>query len=764
MKKICFWLILAATLVLPARAAITVTPGGGGSVSSNDVWQIIQDIGVGGGIVSNYVIPLNGMEAEAFYTNNTEYYVGVNAIVTLPNAAIMEFQVWTNVGDVSPSYMRRVVQDTAEVITSGVELGGIVPAGGKWRYQSVGAGAAVIDDTAPTGTELVYYGVGGSGGGSGTVQTNTHWGATTNLTDRLNSFAATNQVPGSNITGTVNASTITTTNLHTGITNAPALATDANGKLTNGVAGVTGARHVKSRDFYHMWDAINSNRPVRFLLVGDSVSDANETTRGVRYALDNYMERGGFGTWFTENQSEGPDPSPLHFYQSGTAGFVYVAGYAPGYYFAFENGEVSTWQSDVTAGIPANDLAVYYMGGAELGSFLVETQINGGSWGSLATIDSTAAGQGVLTATNFTLAATTNYNLRFTSTGSNNIWNAGLSLKSNATNYQTWAKVAVAGALVTTIVTNAGFYTFLTNYNPHVVIVEAKDSAATSLEALTWLNSVCTNRDLIIVANSPNLPDAGAAADRELKIAFAQTNNLNLFDKYGLLLPTNYWPTLGTAFWADGAHLGYNGISYVSSAFSDWMGLGAERFAMAGLPTPEAAASSTTTNTIYWSATDVRAFASGSLQTTEPSAMNDVYNLTSGGGSSFTYLRGHRLVSGTLLSVEGQAVGNEFGGKTNLIITQYLEMTNSAAYNYTNTLEVYAVGYATTDLAQRYNSSAISAVYTNTVTGTNLTAYTRTLSMPSWATNGAFIIRFNAGANQQSVWWTGAKIESYNNE
>jgi hypothetical protein len=386
---------------------------------------------------------------------------------------------------------------------------------------------------------------------------------------------------GATLHGTSTAQTVIATNLYGnggGLTNVNAV------NSTN-VFGI-GARHVNSRDYYHLWSAIHSNAPVRFLVVGDSVANHIETTRGVRYALDGWMSRGGYGTGYTENQSEGTE-AHLLWYQSGISASAFNPGYAPGSYYPFSDSEVSTWQSQ-GGGITANQLTIYYMGGPELGSFLVETQRNGGSWGTRTTVDASILSAGTMAATNFVLSPLTNYNVRITSTGSNNIVDVGL-LDTTATNSHAWAKVTVPGQLLREIVTNANFSVLLTNFNPQVVFVEAKDPAADIVYGLSQLSLLCTNRDLVIIANGPNLPDEGALASREITIEFGQTNKLNVFDKYGILTPTNYWygllPITGgtTNFYNDGAHLGFKGIQYVSSAFANWFGVSSDRFGMAGI-------------------------------------------------------------------------------------------------------------------------------------------------------------------------------------
>jgi hypothetical protein len=351
---------------------------------------------------------------------------------------------------------------------------------------------------------------------------------------------------------------------------------------TNGAAGATnvygiGARHVNARDYFHLWTTMQSNLPVRFLIIGDSVADFNETTRGVRYALDTYMVRGGYGSFYTEEfSSEG-----IIFAQSGISVTKNDLTLSPAAFYGFTNGAALTTIAN-GGGITADTLQLYpFLGGA--GSFLIETQRNGGSFGTLATVN-VSSGSGML-ATNFTLNPKTNYNVRITSTGSNNLFNVAL-LDNTATNSHAWARIATPGGTTEDIVTNAGFYTFLTNYNPQVIFVEAQDTVNTMSNAMRWLTINCTNRDIVYITASPS-PVGGTDAQREFMLSYAQTNNLNVFDKFGLFLPTNYWfqlmPLSTANIYQDGSHLGYKGIQYISSAFSSWFGDQSPRFGMAGL-------------------------------------------------------------------------------------------------------------------------------------------------------------------------------------
>ena len=145
---------------------------------------------------------------------------------------------------------------------------------------------------------------------------------------------------------------------------------------------ISSVRNVMSRENFNLWSAVQSNLPVRFLLVGDSVSANVETTRNVMYAFDGWMDRGGYGSVFTQNSA--PGGNVLLFYTSGSGGTTYqsVPGFWPASYTGMPNGSSVTSVAD-GGGVTANFLSVYYYAGFGFGTFLVETQRNGGSFGTL---------------------------------------------------------------------------------------------------------------------------------------------------------------------------------------------------------------------------------------------------------------------------------------------------------------------------------------------------------------------------------------------
>ena len=138
--------------------------GGVGTVSSNDVWTIIDGMNLGGGVVSNYVeLNEEAFLIDTWYTNSTEYWVQpFIAVDSDGDPTILEFQVRTNLADLTEDYMLR---ETLTGATGTTVMTDLVPPGAAWRiYVSLGAGA--IDGTAPNGNKLVYWGSGGSGSSS----------------------------------------------------------------------------------------------------------------------------------------------------------------------------------------------------------------------------------------------------------------------------------------------------------------------------------------------------------------------------------------------------------------------------------------------------------------------------------------------------------------------------------------------------------------------------------------------------------------------
>jgi hypothetical protein len=117
--------------------------------------------GSGGGVVSNEVNM--DFELDTWYTNSTEYWVQPIGVVELQgDPTIVEFQVRTNLADLTEDYMRRFAVAAGSV--TAVQDGLVAP-GHAWRW-FLASGNATMNETAPNGNELIYWGSGGGGGGS----------------------------------------------------------------------------------------------------------------------------------------------------------------------------------------------------------------------------------------------------------------------------------------------------------------------------------------------------------------------------------------------------------------------------------------------------------------------------------------------------------------------------------------------------------------------------------------------------------------------
>lgn len=548
------------------------------------------------------------------------------------------------------------------------------------------------------------------------------------------------------------------------------------------------------------WSKISSNNWLNILLIGDSVGqDANETFT----KLDRYKGKAGSFTTWTGNGSgnqyyfaygpmvSGSEVTTYGLSSPAPAVGVYISESASGTSdndFWHQHVHIGTSlgsngfyrvASSVSNGIYSDKLFLAYSGDTSgAGTFLIQTQAYGGSWGTLATVASAA--NKTLVTTNFTLPALLNYYARVVSqSGTQGVYSLGL-----------WN--TEAGNFTLSQTTSSGIENFgnaylagkasVTNWwaavQPDLVLVTQKKGVSWMFStevntAYGWAREASTNTSWCFVLPTPDIGSnyQERKTERDNLRIWTETNNVSRYDGWEWM-GNNTNRLIGVGYYGDQTHPTAKGMNYYFRGLPEHLGFDDASLTSYGLTAwtayprtanPAGYLTSGGTNVLLWCATDARSHTSGTLQTSEPANLNDVFNLTHGGGSSSTYMRGYRMLAGAL-GVEGQANGNDFGGKTNLIITQYLVMTNTATYNYTNTLEVYAVNYGTSDIAQRLYSGALSEVLTNSVTGTNLVAYTRTFSMSPWATNGAFIVRFVAGANQQTVAWTGAKIESYNNQ
>lgn len=178
---LCALLGLAVTAkAAPMIGGPTIGPGVGGSGSiiyDETFTNIVQSL-AGGGIVSNYIDATDIILIDTWYTNTTTYWVQPLASIEMQNASstIVEMQVRTNLANTDAQYMRRIATgDSDSTLSATLHTTFLAPPGAAWRW-AVTQGSAAIDNTAPQGTELVYWGSGGSGGtgtlADGSVTTN----------------------------------------------------------------------------------------------------------------------------------------------------------------------------------------------------------------------------------------------------------------------------------------------------------------------------------------------------------------------------------------------------------------------------------------------------------------------------------------------------------------------------------------------------------------------------------------------------------------
>jgi lysophospholipase L1-like esterase len=495
-------------------------------------------------------------------------------------------------------------------------------------------------------------------------------------------------------------------------------------------------RSYKANEFPNFNGAIASNLPVRILTIGDSVSAANETAPGLRFALDRIgLVRGGVGSYYGDTFATGNDQ--LRFIQSGGLLFTAPDSHSANNHFHLTGGQIYT--SATSDPILADNLTIYYFAQVGAGTMLVETQSLGGSWGTIKTIDSAVGTTSI--ATNITLTPRDYYNVRITSTGNNFLLNVGL----NDTTIQsshTWADASLSGVDTITLLTNAPFWQYLTNYNPHLIIVEAKDTAATMLETMKWFSANATNRDVIFVTPSPNSDDAGIPAEVDLMARYVRTNlNVSLFDKNSMFYPTNFWIPLT---YSDGAHLNFRGAQRAQQAFADWFNVDSARNALGGK-----------TNIQYFSPLDVRLVFAGSIQTTAPVFPNEIYY----GGLNLLQ-PGYLMVSGAPRQIAICLPSDLVKGKINIAITQKWLTTNAQLI--AHSAEIFRTSFDDPANREKIGTSGGNVLYAGT--GTNYNTATRVLSTftkPCRAGDVVYLSLGHGGTLTNSIWWMGCKVEAY---
>lgn len=495
---------------------------------------------------------------------------------------------------------------------------------------------------------------------------------------------------------------------------------------------------------------VASNAPIRFMRIGDSVTSNGETFRGLVNKLDAWMPRGGFGSTIGNLAIPSTDTELFKTYFFSGSGVSEASNdfhnYLP--HLDLSNGQQITSGGSSPFG---NYLSIYYNGGVGLGSMLVETQVVGGAFGACMTITSSVVSGSAVT--NMVLPTREFWNLRITSTGSNSFNNASI-LDTAAQLSQAWASQEGSGALTMSILTNKTFWTIYTNYAPHQILVESKDTASEMLAAMQWASANLTNSSLVFVTPSPNFPDAGTASQAEVMARFCRTNsNIDVFDKWSVLNPTNFF--FGIGAYSDGAHLSYVGRALISQAFAEWYGLDAGVFAIS--TTPRYPQTKSVTNVLWLSPFDVRLSQSGTLQTTQPVHPNEIFF---GGGNLLASF--YAMVSGAPRQIEAQITSQFLAGKKNIAVTQRWLTTNAQPISFNATFN--RLNFA--EVSRREKVGTSGDVQLQSATGTNLFAsyrFSTSFSTPC-RENDTITAELGfgaAGTLTNTIWWGGCKIEAW---
>lgn len=689
MKKLLILLTLVSTLSLYSQAVrpgpvIITTTGGSGTGTG----------GTGGVLTNNTVAAV----IANFYTNSTPHWIEGEARLGTSTAGRIQCAVTNSDNSLFFHYQNEVATITALSNTISFK----VPPGGWWKF--IG-----LTTTATDGQQQLLY-----------MATN---GSVTYATTAGTAATAATVTDGATQSGLAAGSYA------------------INGTLLTNVFGTSGTygRSWKANEFPNFSGAIQSNLPVRILTLGDSVSAYNETAPGLRFALDKIgLVRGGVGSGYGDTFATGNDQ--LKFFQSGGLSYTAPDSHSANNHFHLTASQVyNTTTSDP---ILADNLTIYYFAQVGAGTMLVETQSLGGSWGTIKTIDSSVGTTSI--ATNITLTPRDYYNVRITSTGNNFLLNVGL----NDTTIQsshTWADASLAGVDTLTLLTNAPFWQFLTNYNPHLIIVEAKDTAATMLETMKWFSANATNRDVVFVTPSPNPDDGGLPAQTDLMAMYVRTNvNISLFDKNSLFYPTNYWIPITHNPGADASHLNFRGAQRAQQAFADWFNVDEARFAFGGK-----------TNVQYFSPLDARYTSAGSIATTVPVHPNEIYY----GGLNMLQ-PGYLMLSGSPTRIALALPSDLVKGKKNIAVTQKWCTTNAQLI--AHSAEIYRTSFDDPANREKIGTSGGNVLYATT--GTNYNTATRVLSTftkPCRAGDVVYLSLGHGGTLTNSIWWMGCKVEAY---
>lgn len=306
---------------------------------------------------------------------------------------------------------------------------------------------------------------------------------------------------------------------------------------------------------------------------------------------------------------------------------------------------------------------------------------------------------------------------------------------------QTWATKSTPGDTVTNIIYTPAFWNFFTNYNPHLIIIEAKDTADSILPAMDWFRNNATNSDIVYVSPSPNSDDAGLPAQCDTMFRYARTNTgISVFDKHALFYPTNHWIPIT---YEDSAHLNYKGVIRASQAFADWFNVDDSKFGVGGK-----------TNVQYFTALDARLVSAGSMQTTLPVNPNEVYY-----GGLNLLSPGYIMISGAPRGIGLILPPELIRGKKNIAISQRWLTTNAQLIAHSSVL--HRLSFDAVGRREKQGTTGGNVLYAGT--GTNLMNYRvlNTFTQPAREGDYIYCELGHGGTLTNSIWWMGAKVEAY---
>lgn len=497
--------------------------------------------------------------------------------------------------------------------------------------------------------------------------------------------------------------------------------------------------------------AIMSNQPLRVLILGDSVAAYDEYSKGVRYALDAWRTRGGYGsTFFGANVTYGSDGNNLA--GQSTSIPIVSDGHSARYHCDLTNGQVF-----ITSPFQwANSVNIQFTNA--FGSMLVETNTRGGTYGAIGTIVSSAAAAGYQW-TNWTLPTQDWYGVKITSTHSNTLLTLGLYSKTNPV--VVWDNYSYGGIDLTNIMSSS-FYNYYTNYDPQLVLIEFSDYEAATLSALDLIRDTLTNKsDKVLITKGPSL-DVDVEPMNKIILAYARTNNdWSVFDSYSLFLPTNYWRTVTptdavghTGMWDDAAHLGKLGIVRKSQGLADFLSLD-KMFNAAG----RYVVTRGTTNVAYFSVDNAKLIVSGAIASTLPVLPNELFF---SGPTVGLNSHGYVMVSGAPRGIHLILPPSFVEGKRNFTFTQRWLCTNAQIVTHQSLMHRLSWNNL---LRQQVAIGNTGAGDTFALTGTNIYASYRSplAQFDSPLLEGEYITCAlgHSGTLTNTIWWLGVKVEAW---